>query len=128
MGSENDDEFKRISVSNPTKVKDVVYYDVVAFDREGEFSAQRRYSDFEALREAWKKRIPGLYYPFLPPKKIIGNTDKSHLEERCFLLEQFLRKVYKIPYLLQSDEFLKFARHVVQGENTVKKGLEQMPP
>ena len=95
---------------------------------QGEFATERRYSDFEALREAWKKRIPGLYYPFLPPKKIFGNTDKSHLEERCFLLEQFLRKVYKIPYLIQSEEFNKFARHQVQGENSVKKALESLAP
>jgi hypothetical protein len=98
-------------VSEPHKNKDnVVFYKVVAFDRQGEFNCLRRYSDFEALREAWKKRITGLYFPFLPPKKIFGNTEQSHLEERCFLLEQFLRKVYKIPYLLNSEEFAVFGR------------------
>lgn len=75
MGRDDDEEFKKIKVSDPTKnPKDVVFYNVLAFDAEGEFTASRRYSDFEALREAWKKRIPGLYYPFLPPKKFIGNT------------------------------------------------------
>jgi hypothetical protein len=112
MGRDDDDEYKKIRVSEPQKNdNNVVYYNVVAFDQQGEFNSLRRYSDFEALRESWKKRIPGLYYPFLPPKKFIGNTDKSHVEERCFLLEQFLRKVYKIPYLVTSEEFSIFARH-----------------
>lgn len=128
MGSEQDSEFQKISVSNPVKIKDVAYYTVVAFDAQGEYTAQRRYSDFEALREAWKKRLPGLFFPFLPPKKYIGNTDQSHLEERSFLLEQFLRKIYKLPYLIQSEEFSIFSRHQVQTDYPVKKALEALPP
>jgi hypothetical protein len=88
MGTEDDEEFEKISVTDPQKnSNNVVFYRVVAYDKEGQFNSLRRYSDFEALREAWKKRIPGLYYPFLPPKKFFGNTDKAHLEERVFLLE-----------------------------------------
>lgn len=124
MGRDDDEEFKKIRVSEPQKItNNVVYYRVFSYDRDGEFDSLRRYSDFEALREAWKKRIPGLYYPFLPPKKFIGNTDKSHIEERCFLLEQFLRKVYKIPYLVSSEEFSIFARHNAQ-DLTIPKVFE----
>ena len=78
----------KIRVYDPQKDgKNVVYYNVFAFDSEGEFKCRRRYSDFEGLREAWKKRLPGLYHPFLPPKKLFGNTERSHIEERMFLLE-----------------------------------------
>lgn len=88
MGREDDEEYEKIKVGEPQINRDnVVFYKVVAYDKEGEFNCLRRYSDFEALRECWKKRIPGLYYPFLPPKKFFGNTDKAHVEERCFLLE-----------------------------------------
>jgi PX domain len=106
-----DEDFSRIKVSEPTKNLDkVVFYKIVTFDSKGIVECTRRYSDFIALRDAWKKRIPGLYYPFLPPKKIFGNTDKEHLEERCFLLEQFLKKVYRINYLVQSEELSVFCR------------------
>lgn len=38
MGRDDDDEYKKIRVSDPTKnVKDVVFYSVLAFDAEGEF-------------------------------------------------------------------------------------------
>jgi hypothetical protein len=83
----------------------VIYYKIFAFDTEGQFECLRRFSDFESLREAWRKRLPGLYVPFLPPKKFFGNTDKTHLEERCFGLEQFLKKVYRTSYLIGSEEF-----------------------
>ena len=102
----------KISVRNPQKnANQVVFYTVCAYDRSGAFECQRRFSEFERLREAWRRRIPGLYLPFLPPKKIFGNTEKLHLEERAFLLEQFLLKVSKISYLSGSDEFHLFARY-----------------
>lgn len=99
---DDDQEFLSIRVSDPHRQMgdQVIYYKIIAYDCQGQFQCKRRYSDFESLWSAWKKRLPGLYYPFLPPKKIFGNTDRSHLEERCFLLEQFLRKVYKIAYLV----------------------------
>ena len=103
--SEND-ALRKIYVSEPQKNADnVVFYKVQALDSKGIFTVQRRYSDFEALRQAWNNRLCGLYIPCLPPKKFIGNTDKAHIEERCFLLEQFLKKVHMIHYLQMSEEY-----------------------
>jgi len=59
-------------------------------------------------------------------KKFFGNTEKSHLEERCFLLEQFMLKVYKTEYLLMSEELSLFARHVSIPSYTVVKALMDM--
>ena len=87
-----------------------MYYDVTAYDADGQFTCSRRYRDFEALRDAWKKRITGLLCPFLPPKKFFGNTDSEHVEERRFQLEQFMIKVYSTGYLVGSDELKVFAR------------------
>jgi len=106
-----DQEFKSIRVVNPENKQGVIFYNVCAFDKEGEFNCTRRYSDFECLREAWRKKVPGLFFPFLPPKKFFGNTEKSHVEERRFLLEQFIRKIHNIPYLKNSQEYSVFARH-----------------
>jgi hypothetical protein len=122
MGRDDDAERKLVKVQNPHFINGVVYYDVTAYDRDGEFACDRRYSDFQALRDAWKKRIPGLLYPSLPPKKLFGNTDSEHIEERCFLLEQFMLKVYSTPYLVDSDELAIFAR----VENPSKR-LEALP-
>ena len=108
-------------------MKDAVFYKVLAFDAEGEFECLRRFSDFEELRSAWSRRLPGIYKPFLPAKKIIGNTDAGHLEERAFLLEWFLRKVYKLPYLLASEEYSVFARHESKADISVKKALQNLP-
>ena len=52
----DDLQLSRIKVFEPTKSADnIVYYQVIGYDKEGEFRIKRRYSDFEALREAWKK-------------------------------------------------------------------------
>jgi len=68
----------------------------------------------------FRERLPGLYIPSLPPKKIIGNTKYEFLEERSFHLEQFLKKVYKLPYLLESEELEIFGRdrsYMIAGNN-----------
>ena len=69
--------------------------------------------DFFMLRKTFCDRLPGLYIPSLPKKKFFGDdTDKDvkFLEERCFHLEQFLKKLSRLPYLLQSGEYLVFTR------------------
>jgi len=76
MGRDDDQEFAKISVSEPFLNPDkVVFYKIISFDIEGEFKCLRRYTDFDSLREAWKKRLPGLFIPSLPPKKVFGNTE-----------------------------------------------------
>lgn len=66
----------KVRVFEPTKNLDgVVFYNVIYFIGDDELKVARRYSDFEALREAWKRILPGFYLPFLPSKKIFGNTD-----------------------------------------------------
>ena len=64
MGRDDDSEYTNISVSEPFMNADkVVFYKIVAYDIEGEFKCHRRYTDFDVLREAWKKRLPGLFIP-----------------------------------------------------------------
>lgn len=104
----------------------MIYYTVRGFDRKGVFDCQRRFSDFESLRAAWRKRLPGVFIPYLPPKKFFGNTEAQHLEERSFLLEQFLKKVYRISYLLQSVELEMFAR-ITDPITPLSKSLDSMP-
>jgi hypothetical protein len=55
-------------------------------------------------------RWPGVYIPKVPPKKAIGNKDMKFIIERRYYLERFLRKLSKYDFLINSEEFLIFAR------------------
>ena len=66
-------------------------YTVLGFDRQGKFEIFRRYSDFFQLRELFVDRWPGLYIPPIPSKRTVGNTKAEFVNERCFLLNLFIR-------------------------------------
>ena len=78
------------------------------------------------MRNAWKERLPGLYIPNLPEKLFISSLTKLNLEERCYSLEQFLKKVYKIQYLVNSEEFQYFGRFETKLE--IYRILDDLPP
>ena len=79
-------------------------------DRQGKFEIFRRYSDFAVLRQTFVDRFPGLYIPPLPSKKAVGNQKVEFVEERCFLLNMFIRQLARCPYLAESEEFSIFVR------------------
>ena len=76
----------------------------------GRFEIFRRYSDFAVLREIFVDRWPGLYVPPLPPKQTLGKTKMEFIDERCFLLNMFIRQTARCPYLVESEEFYIFVR------------------
>lgn len=82
------------SVSDPQKPKsgDHIVYLVRGNDvLTGQFEVLRRYSDFLALRNSFVDRFPGLYIPPLPGKKTVSNKKPEFVDERCFLLNMFLK-------------------------------------
>lgn len=94
-------------MANPqiNKKNDFVMYTVFGLLRRERFEIYRRYSDFAVLRESLSDRFPGLYVPPIPSKKAIGNTKSSFVEERCFLLNMFIKQLSRCPYLVESQEF-----------------------
>ena len=84
----------------------------------------RRYSDFYTLRELFIDRWPGLYIPPVPSKRKVGNTKAEFVNERCFLLNLFVRQVARCPYLIESQEFTIFVRP--QSPN-IKRELSYLP-
>ena len=106
------DRAQMFSVCNPQKAKggDYIQYTVFGFDKLGKFEIFRRYSDFAVLRELFVERWPGLYIPPLPGKRKVGNTKVEFVEERCFLLNMFIRQLARCPYLAESEEFYIFVR------------------
>ena len=88
--------------------------------------------DFYSLRECLQNRLPGLFIPSLPPKTVMAPTDQQSLEERAFHLEQFMKKIYKLSYIKESDEMAVFARYVKPvGQADApdfQKKITTMPP
>lgn len=101
----DEEKLANIFVGDPVDRNGKIHFKVKAFDFKGDFEILRRFSEFEALRKAFLVRLPGLYIPRLPKSSFFGDSkDKQFLAERCFHLEQFMKKVVKLPYLLQSGE------------------------
>jgi hypothetical protein len=70
------------------------------------------------------ERLPGLYIPPLPNKKIIGSTKDDFVAERCYLLDKFVKNVTRCPYLFESEEFRVF----LHPEQELDKQLEYLQP
>jgi PX domain len=62
------------------------------------------------LHEILTQRWPAINIPRLPPKKAIGRYEVKFLQERRYFLERFLRKCGNYDYIVNSEEFLIFAR------------------
>lgn len=71
------------------------------------FTVTRRYKQFHALHTFLRERYPGMYVPPIP-KKALSNKNEEFVEERCFLLNKFVKQLTKCPYLLESQEFNVF--------------------
>ena len=108
----NDDEkLNSVFVGDPVDLNGKIHFTVRAFDSDGDFEIQRRFTEFEALRKALSIRLSGLYIPKLPKSSFFGDSrDLKFLSERSFHLEQFMKKLLRLPYLIQSGEFKVFVR------------------
>ena len=113
------------SVCNPRRAhgKNYIVYTVVGEDSHGRFEIQRRYKEFNLLRNVLSQRHPGLYVPPVPPKKSMGNTNQEFIEARCFYLNMFFKQLVRCPYLVKSDELNLFIRP--QGD--VERSLTYLP-
>ena len=75
-----------------------------------------------------------MYVPKLPKGSFFGESkDLKFLQERSFHLEQFMKKVLRLPYLLQSGEFKVFVRPDLELREKdgrvveITKQLEMLP-
>jgi hypothetical protein len=69
---------------------------------------ERRYSDFEWLREKLQHLYPGLPIPPLSKKGQFRRYDDKHLRKRTLMLEMFLSKVVSMPELKSEVIFKDF--------------------
>jgi hypothetical protein len=104
------DPSRQFSVTNPLKNGDNIEYTVAGkspFTNE-KISVKRRYQEFYSLRVAFIDRLPGLYVPPLPEKKLLNSTKEDFIAERCYLLDKFMKQLTRCPYLYESEEFRVF--------------------
>jgi len=97
--------YKEFKVSKPTKVNDFIVYLTDGYDTEGNFSKNRRYSDFNMLRKCFIERWPGFFIPAVPPKVAIGNMEQDFVRGRMQHLDNFLKQLGQYDFLVQSFEF-----------------------
>ena len=88
-----------------------ITYDVKGVDEKGSFEIQRRYNDFSLLHEKLLLRWPGINIPLIPQKNIMEDSknlftgpSEAQKEDRRYYLEVFLRKLSRLPYLINGEE------------------------
>ena len=114
---------RKFSVRNPQDHGGHIVYECKGVDSKGEWEGKRRYNDFYNLRQALTSRWPGLPLPTIPPKKAIGNKDLVFIQERRYYLERFLRKLSKLEYIIEGEEFQIFAR----PSGSIESALKRLP-
>ena len=118
------EEVQQLFVSDPIKNKDGIK-EFTSYTLQGSKIPEpvsRRYRDFDALRNKFLERWPGVFIPNIPHKKAIGSTDKENVDLRIEMINRFLKKLSHIDYLFNSDEMELF----LQNSNNVPKTLENI--
>ena len=113
---------QKFTVTEPHKVGGNFKYNVTGVDDEGDFTCTRRYREFHALAQCLRIRWPGCYVPSIPEKKLKNESD-AFIQERCSLLERFMKEAAKYDYIIFSKEFKIFSR----GQAEIDKVLQAMP-
>ena len=90
-------------------VSESLFYNYVNYELEGKikkknFTLYRRYSEFAVYRKLLRKNWPGVFIPFLPPKKTYGNLDDTFIIMRRKFLQYFSNKICSSPHLASSFE------------------------
>ena len=105
----NDVEYE-FSVRNPHDAGGNIVYDCKGKDKQGVWEGKRRYNEFHLLHETLTNRFPGVPIPCIPPKKAFNNKDQVFIQDRTFYLQRFMRKIARLDFLIESQEFQTFAR------------------
>lgn len=99
-------------VGQPSLLKDkyVVYMTKGVDGKNQRWEANRRYNEFYQLKEAMRMTWPGIFIPYMPSKKLIGNRDVKFIIERRYFLERFYMQMSRYDYLIYGPEWHLFCR------------------
>ncbi len=123
--TELNDKNIAIEVKNPTEkaggmfTKAFILYDVITTPMN--WSVQRRFSDFDALRQILVKYYPSYHVPPLPSKKI-GNRrfDIDFIMKRMKFLNLFINNVVKREEFKASEILIAFLSYTDRGKFEAK--------
>lgn len=79
-----------------------VVYHIVGEDKNGKIDVMRRFNEFYKMRVALVKRFPGCFIPSIPDKSI-SIVDNEIVNKRQRYLNDFVRKITKLPHLYNSE-------------------------
>jgi hypothetical protein len=96
---------------------------VIIMTHPKEIAVERRYREFDALRQILVERWPGLFIPVLPPKHTSGSNSLKVVNQRVRCLTYFLNNCAKIPFIFLSEEFREFLE---SNNSDLKKLYEKM--
>ncbi len=124
-----------VEIKNPTEKsggmifsKNFIMYDVITTPLN--WSVQRRYSDFDALRQILAKYYPSYHIPPLPGKKITNRRfDLDFIMKRMKFLNLFINNVLKREEFKASEFLVAFLSYTDRGkfEAKIKEFQTQVP-
>lgn len=62
------------------------------------------------MRAAMVSRWPGCFIPSVPAKSVMGKTDDDVVNKRLRYLNEFVKKMAKLPHLFYGEEFQALLR------------------
>lgn len=78
-----------------------VVYHIIGEDKNGSIDVFRRFNEFYKMRVALGKRFPGCFIPSIPDKSISLIDDQITNKRRRYL-NDFVRKITKMPHIYNS--------------------------
>lgn len=127
-------EIKNVSVPEGDVVDGVVFY-AVNFENAGgdSWTCSKRYSKFvdlhnAILNDSCGRRIPtGLD---LPPKQLklwVSHVSPQFIEDRRCLLENYMKRLMKIPEIAKSSPMMEFMKEDKQSDKKANKEEVELP-
>ena len=86
----------------------------------------RRYRDFDLLNTKLRQNWPGIFISPIAKKKVIGSTDQKVINERIYLLENFLQTSIKCEFLNQTEEFKLFLNKDLSNSDAFQTEAKQL--
>jgi len=125
-----------VKISKPTKRsegygRNYIAYTLTSCFEDQKFEVFRRYSDFEALRQSLKEKLPGIIIPPLPEKSMLGRFEGEFVNQRMRGLERFMTRVMTHSKLKSHPYVKKFlceqqVSKAISGKPTAKKALSML--
>lgn len=113
---------ERHETRSTTFSKYVVYH-IIGSDKNGTIDVFRRFNEFYKMRVALVKRFPGCFIPSIPEKSI-SLIDDEVANKRMRYLDDFLKRIVKLPHLYNSEEFQALLR---SAEKDLSNTFEKWP-